>query len=231
MQLDRIVFLGRTLKEYVSMFSLRDEDLRSGRVLNCPSGPSSFGAEAAKEGVEVTSCDVLYHMDAPALARMGREDIEHVFERFDSVSERYVWSYYRNQQEVISLRERALGLFHEDYEQGKADGRYVEAKLPELPFPDGHFALTLSSHFLFMYGEWLPMDFHLAALREMLRVTQGEVRVFPLLGLDGKPYDYLSYILMQLAADGVTVTIRKVPFEFLKGGNVMLTLRNDGGDL
>lgn len=230
MLLDRIVFLGRTLKEYVSMFALRDDDLRKGRVLNCPSGASSFGVEAAREGIDAVSCDILYNLSADALSDVGQEDISHVFERFDDVSSRYVWTYYRDRDDAISYRKQALRLFLDDYEKGRKEGRYVEARLPELSFPDNHFSLTLSSHFLFMYGEWLPLDFHLQTLREMLRVTRDEVRVFPLLSLDGNQYDYLSYILMQLASEGVTVTIRKVPFEFLKGANVMLSLKKDLSD-
>jgi len=45
LQLDRVVFIGRTYFEYVRMFDLDEALLRSGRVLDCAAGPSSFTAD------------------------------------------------------------------------------------------------------------------------------------------------------------------------------------------
>jgi hypothetical protein len=228
MQLDRIVFLGRTFDEYRAMFGLTDEDLARGPVLDCPAGAASFAVEARERGYEAVSCDSIYSVAPDELRRIGEEDIAHVFDQFDKVSGRYVWKYYRDKDDVIAHRRRALELFVADYE--KERDRYVDVKLPALPFAAGEFSTVLSANLLFMYGEWFPVDFHLRSLEEMLRVARDEVRVFPLLGLDGRPYDYLGYVLMQLASNGVTVTIRQVPFEFQRGGNVVLSLRKTGRD-
>jgi hypothetical protein len=46
MELDRVVLLGRTLKEYSAYFQLNEADLRSGRILDLGAGVSSFAAES-----------------------------------------------------------------------------------------------------------------------------------------------------------------------------------------
>jgi len=67
----------------------------------------------------------------------------------------------------------------------------------------------------------LDVDFHVAALREMLRVAM-EVRVFPLLQLGGAPSPHVTGVCDALAAPGVRVTVEPVPYEFQRGGNHML---------
>lgn len=68
----------------------------------------------------------------------------------------------------------------------RPDGaRYVAATLPQLPFRDGRFAMTLSGFLLFTHPDLLD---HRAALRELVRVTSGEVRVYPLHDTAGEPY-------------------------------------------
>jgi hypothetical protein len=79
----------------------------------------------------------------------------------------------------------AMRQFLDDYAQGRRDGRYLPAELPELPFAGASFDLALSSHFLFLYSTQLGSEFHRAAVREMCRVA-AEVRIFPLLALGGQ---------------------------------------------
>lgn len=55
--LNRIAFIGRTFHEYYHMLGL-DHGLLRGRVLDCPAGASSFTAECARQGYDVTACDV-----------------------------------------------------------------------------------------------------------------------------------------------------------------------------
>ena len=115
----------------------------------------------------------------------------------------------------------ALRGFLADYDAGRLAGRYVDAALPVLPFADDAFDLALSSHFLFLYSGQFDLDFHVAALREMLRVA-AEVRVFPLLQLGGAPSPHVTGVQVTLAATGVRVTVEPVPYEFQRGGNRML---------
>lgn len=222
LNIDRIVFIGRTYDEYMRMFNLDVSIFKKGTVLDCPAGPSSFTAEAHRIGFDVAACDILYNVPAAKLIEKGREDIEHTFQKVDGVPHLYVWKYYKNRNEIIALRRKALGLFADDFPDGLRNDRYVQAELPRLPFADRTFSLVLSSHFLFLYGDRLGVDFHVASLKEMVRVSSGEVRVYPLQGLDAKPYPYMESVLSRLRSEKINVEIVSTPFEFQKGSNKML---------
>lgn len=53
-------------------------------------------------------------------------------------------------------------------------------ELPKLDFEESLFDLALCSHFLFFYSEQLNYEFHLASVKELLRIAV-EVLIFPLL--------------------------------------------------
>lgn len=224
LDIDRIAFFGRTYAEYIDMFALDEGLLKQGHVLDCPAGASSFAAEAHQKGIDVTACDILYNFSANELFEKGKKDLQHVFEKFDEVSHLYVWKYYKDKDEVMTLRSRALEIFANDFPVGSKERRYVQAEMPYLPFSDRTFSLVLSSNFLFLYGDRLDFDFHVACIKELLRVCSGEVRLFPLVGLDAKPYPYLNEILSFLDYSGIKTEIVNVPFEFQKGANKMLKL-------
>lgn len=224
LDIDRIAFFGRTYAEYLSMFDLNEHLLRQGAILDCPAGASSFAAEARQLGLDVTACDILYTLPADELIEKGKKDMQHVFEKFDEASHLYVWDYYRNKGEVMALRSKALEIFADDFINGLKEGRYIQAKLPNLPFPDKSFSLVLSGNFLFLYGDRLDLDFHKACIKEHIRICSGEVRIFPLIGLDAKSYPHLNDILLFLDLDGIKVEIVEVPFEFQHGANQIMKL-------
>ncbi|MBI5043433.1 MAG: class I SAM-dependent methyltransferase [Nitrospirae bacterium] len=224
LDIDRIAFFGRTYTEYLSMFDLDGSVLKRGRILDCPAGASSFAAEAHQLGLDVTACDIMYNHSVNELIEKSKKDIQHVFEKFDEAEHLYVWDYYRNKEDVIALRKKALKLFSEDFPAGFKEKRYIHGELPHLPFPDKSFSLVLSGNFLFLYGDRLDLDFHKACMKELVRVCSGEVRIFPLVGLDAKPYPYLDEILSFLDFAGVKSEIVKAPFEFQKGANQMLKI-------
>jgi hypothetical protein len=225
LDIDRIAFFGRTYSEYLSMFGLNEQLLRQGAILDCPAGASSFAAEAHQLGLDVTACDILYNHSVDELIEKCKKDIQHVFEKFDEASHLYVWKYYKNKDEVIALRNKALKLFAEDFSVGFNDKRYVPAELPHLPFPEKSFSLVLSGNFLFLYGDKLDLEFHKACIKELVRVCSGEVRIFPLVGLDAKPYPYLNEILSFFDYSGIKTEIVNVPFEFQKEANQMMKLK------
>ncbi|MDI6728927.1 MAG: hypothetical protein QMD44_08410 [Thermodesulfovibrionales bacterium] len=224
LDIDRIAFFGRTYAEYMDMFGLDESLLRQSQILDCPAGASSFAAEAHQKGIDVTACDILYDLTADKLMEKGKKDLQHVFEKFDEVSHLYVWKYYKDKDEAMILRSRALEIFANDFPVGSKERRYVQAEMPYLPFSDRTFSLVLSSNFLFLYGDRLDFNFHKACIKEFLRVCSGEIRIFPLIGLDFKPYLYLDDILSSLDSDDIKVEIVEVPFEFQKGANKMLKL-------
>jgi hypothetical protein len=113
--------------------------------------------------------------------------------------------------------------FLADFDQGKIEGRYVTASLPNLPFRDGQFDLALVSHLLFLYSEQLDLAFHRAAIDELLRVAR-EVRIFPLLTLDGNRSSHVDPICRRLEERGFWTEIESVPYEFQRGGHEMVRI-------
>lgn len=224
MKIDRIAFLGRTFDEYSKIFGLDENILREGPVLDCAAGAASFSAEARQLGIDATACDIMYGLPFEKLLQKGEDDLAHVFDKIKDVSHLYTWKYYKDMADVVRQRKKALELFTGDFPKGYRDGRYVRCVLPEIPFPDGTFNLVLSGHFLFLYGDRLDLDFHKACLKELVRVTRKEVRIFPLLGLDAKPYPYMDEILSCLDTLGVNTEMEEVPFEFFSGATKMMRI-------
>lgn len=224
LDIDRVAIIGRTYDEYAKFFMLDSAVLGRVTVLDCGGGVSSFAAEANRAGCRITACDPVYAMPVSDLIRRGEEDLAHVFDRFDRAAHLYTWSHYRDKEEIIACRRRALARFADDFPSGLEQGRYLAATLPSLPFNDKCFELVLCSHFLFLYHDRLDREFHRATLLELVRVAGGEVRVFPLQGLDAQPYPDLSEMLDWLAGQGIWADVVDVPFEFQKGSNQMLCL-------
>jgi len=74
-----------------------------------------------------------------------------------------------------------------------------------------------------LYSEQLSLDFHLASIAELLRVAQ-EVRIFPLLKLNGEPSPYTETVVEALTNKGFDVRVQSVAYEFQKGGNRMMKI-------
>ena len=113
--------------------------------------------------------------------------------------------------------------FLEDLPVGLERGRYRTDALPHLRFAGGAFDLALCSHLLFLYSDALSLEFHLSAIEEMARVAE-EVRAFPLLGAYGASSPHLRPLVGALWDRGYAVEIRRVPYEFLQGGNEVLSV-------
>jgi hypothetical protein len=86
------------------------------------------------------------------------------------------------------------------------------------------FDLAICSHLLFLYSEQLTAKFHISSIKELCRVAS-EVRVFPLLELGAKTSRHLQTVTDGLTAEGYSVTIVPVPYEFQRGGNQMMKVR------
>ncbi len=223
--IDRIAFIGRTYKEYMDLFDLDEKSLKQGPVLDCPAGAASFTAEAGQLGIEAAACDTLYGSALENLVEKGRKDIAHIYDKVKEVPHLFNWNYYKDIDNLVFLRETALEIFASDFKRGSDEGRYRYGTRPELPYPDKHFSLVLSSHFLFLYGDWLDLEFHIDCFKELARVCYGEIRIYPLTGLDTKPYPYLDEVLLTLNENGMKADIVQIPFEFQKGSNRMMIIK------
>jgi hypothetical protein len=144
LQLDRVVLLGRTFAEYRRYFLLEPDNLVGKTVLDVAGGVSSFCAEANAHGIHVTSFDPIYALTPEKIAERSEPDLESVFRTIGSVPT-YRWSYYKTPDRMRDFRQRAYRIFLADYEAHPE--RYVAGELPNLPFADGSFDLTLESIF------------------------------------------------------------------------------------
>ena len=148
-QLDRVAFYGRTLSEYLKRDDDTDHLKRYNRILDCPSGASSFVVEANnKYEVNTVGCDPLFDKDSRILQKQG-EDIEYVVKRVSLAPNLYNWNFYSSIEELRNYRKLALDQFISDHNLGRDRKRYIKAELPKLPFDDKSFDLVLSGHFLF----------------------------------------------------------------------------------
>jgi ubiquinone/menaquinone biosynthesis C-methylase UbiE len=120
----------------------------------------------------------------------------------------------------------AMNEFLADYESATDRTRYVAAALPDLPFPDDSFDLALCSHFLFLYSTDLSLDFHRRSILDLFRVA-AELRIFPLLDMDGRPSPHVQPLLRDLPRHSLQATIEPVEYEFQRGGNEMLRIVRD----
>jgi hypothetical protein len=205
------------------MFVLRDRELRL-RVLGCGDGPANFNAEASRRGLSVTSCDPLYRWDAARIRDRIARTYDEILEQTRKNADQFVWDVIGSVEELGRVRMAAMNDFLQDYPAGRTEGRYVDAALPTLPFADASFDLALSSHFLFLYTWHLGEEFHRSAIREMCRVA-AEVRIFPLLTLGGTRSPFVDPIAGELAGSDFAVSIQRVPYEFQRGGNEMMVIR------
>jgi hypothetical protein len=224
MHLDRVVFFGRTLSEYVKFFDLDLSQWQGCKILDCPSGAASFAAEANQMGIQAMAGDLLFNLDAKLLIDKGKADFKHVVERVSLVAHLYNWEFYGGFAEFKEARQTAFQRFAQDYETGLKVGRYIKTELPNLPFGDKSFDLVLSGHFLFLYSDYLDYTFHLHAILELYRVCCREVRIYPLQGMNAKQYQFMNNLLSDLKSKGIVSEIVTVPWEFQKGSNQMLRL-------
>ncbi|HEY6874400.1 MAG TPA: class I SAM-dependent methyltransferase [Geobacteraceae bacterium] len=221
--LEKVVPWGRSLDEYVAMFSLDRDDLRK-RILGCSDGPASFNATLTNRGGSVVSVDPIYQFTAGEITRRIEETCDIVMEQTRQNEHEFVWTQIRSLEELRQVRMGSMRDFLADFPQGKNEGRYLDAELPNLPFSAGSFDLALCSHFLFLYSEHFDMAFHLQSLRELCRVAR-EVRVFPMVELGSIRSRHVDAVVSELSAEGYQAGVERVTYEFQRGGNEMLRLK------
>jgi len=214
---------SRSMAEYRAMFGLTDADL-GGRILDCPGGGASFTAEAAARGTDALAVDPVYATPVDELAGRMEEELARGARWTEANAERYVWNFYGDPAGHARVRADSARAFVADRAQHPE--RYRAGSLPDLPFPDDDVDLVLSSHLLFTYADRLDAEFHRAALLEMLLVSRGEVRVYPVVDQAGRPLDGLiGRLVTELTSAGIEAEVSRVDYEFQRGATEMLRLR------
>ena len=224
-ELSSFAFFGRTLAEYTRFFSLAPEALRGRAVLDVAAGPSSFTAEANQAGIAAVAVDPLYGCPLRALAAHVQLDYARTLAQMRAKPELLRFKSFASIDEAEASRRAAAAGFLADYEDGFLQGRYRGGALPRLPFEDRSFDLVLCAHLLFIYQRMLGYGFHLAACRELVRVSRGEVRIHPVCGPDGRSYAEFPRLRADLEKAGITAEIVTVDYEFFAGSDSTLILR------
>jgi SAM-dependent methyltransferase len=213
-----LLVTSRSYAEYEAMFDLTE---LPGSVLDCCAGGAGFTAEAAARGADAVAVDPAYELPAAELVDTVRRSLPATAGIIDEHAGSFVWNWYGSPTRKDEMRIEAADRFLQDV--SIAPERYVPGSLPELPFENQRFDLVLCSHLLFTWADKYDRDWHLAALRELVRVSRSEVRVFPLVQQGaGEPVTYLPELLTELT--DVTADIRKVPYEFQVNADKMLVL-------
>lgn len=224
MKLADVVPWGRSFNEYREMFSLTANDLNK-KILGCGDGPASFNAKLTATGGQVISADPIYAFsDAQIRARIDAVYPE-IIAQVRNNSGDYIWNAIPDIDTLGRLRMAAMETFLTDFEDGKGSGRYIPAGLPTLPFGHQAFDLALCSHYLFLYSEQINETQHIASLKALCRVAK-EVRIYPLLALDGTTSRHLEPVITALEKHGIRVSLEPVTYQFQKGATDMLVAKN-----
>ncbi|MFE4106363.1 SAM-dependent methyltransferase [Almyronema epifaneia] len=223
LHLEQVVPWGRSLAEYTGMFALGTAELNQ-KLLDCGGGPASFNAELTQQGGHVVSCDPIYQFTKAEIAQQIRATYGVILNGVRQHLDCYVWREIPSPEALGKVRMTAMKQFLADFETGLQANRYQVAALPHLPFANQTFELALCSHLLFTYTQQLSLNFHVSALAELCRVAT-EVRIFPLLQLSGEPSPHLAAAIAQCQLWGLDTEIVTVPYEFQRGGNQMLRIR------
>ena len=223
MQLDDVVVLGRTFAEYCEYFRLPQERIASERILDMGAGVSAFCAEAAAVGCDVTAVDPIYGARAEDIRSKARDDLREVFRQLPGVAHNYNWTFYRNPDELRARREAALARFVRDFSGDRR--RYVAASLPDAPFRDNAFTLSLVSHLLFLYEDILDYEFHKAGILELARITAGEIRIYPLTNLKAMRSSFVERLIQDDDCSRLKFEVVRIDFSFVKNSNELLVVR------
>jgi len=218
--LDKVVLLGRTLEEYRQYFALELGKLRGQAILDVASGVSSFCAEAHALGLDVTAFDSIYEWSRDEIRRRCEPDLDQVTQAIGNLKT-YRWNFYQSPETLRRFRERAYRTFLADYRTGRGT-RYVPGKLPKLPFRDDQFDLSLVSYLLFVYEDQFDYEFHKRSLLEVLRVTRGETRCYPIVTFEARRCTYLDRLKEDHDLRHVRFEEVRTDFEFLVNSNYYL---------
>lgn len=223
LKLDDFLITGRTYEEYSAFFDLNTKMLTNKKVLDCPSGASSFISTARENKIDAHGTDVLYQFDVEDIEKQGRVSIDKIYEDITWM-DGFSFDFYNSIENHRLYREEALEKFRENYNTEY----YRFNELPKLNFEDKSFDLLLSSHLLFVYDDRLDYEFHKKSILEMMRVSK-ELRIFPLVDFKNSKVEeeknfspYLYKIMDDLKEFDMEVV--KVDFEFQPRANYMLKI-------
>lgn len=223
-QLQNVVPWGRSFQDYIEMFNLTSADLKLS-ILDCAGGPASFNAVMKQQGKTVISCDPIYQFTSEQIQQRIDQTYPIIIDGLYKNIDQFVWKKNPTPEALGADRLSAMNTFLEDFAAGKTEGRYRDVGFPQLPFADQTFDLAISSHLLFTYSEQFSWEFHWQSILDLCRVAK-EVRIFPLVeNFTSDQSRHLESILKELSTQGYETEIEKTVYEFQRGGNQLLKVR------
>ncbi len=172
---DRIIPTHSAL-ECAAMYGLTVDDLVDATsVLDCPSAASYLIRETIERGGSIVGADPTYSLPPGRLIAAATRELE-VIADFAHRGGNNAYRPFGNAAAFVQHRRRAARLFREHFllaASGRLPSPYVAASPVSLPFGDDSFSLTLTTYSPSNAGG----DQSRAGLRELARVTAGEVRV------------------------------------------------------
>lgn len=204
MHLQDIVPWGRSGAEYARMFALQPEDLAGRRVLSFGDGPSDFQVWARGQCTQVQSVDPLYAFEADAIAERIEAVRPEITKGLQESRAAFHWDDFDSPEVMVENRLATMARFLDDYRARGNNGQsYLARALPDL---DGVMEadLGLCSHLLFLYSAHLDEDTHWTWLQAMLTKVP-ELRVYPLVRLDGTPSEHVAPMTARLQQAGFGV--------------------------
>lgn len=216
----------RSYGEYEKMFLLEDACLKKGKILDVAAGASSFVAEANERGYDAVAVDPLYKLTVEQMTSHGQKEMKEATEKLAKNISSFSWDSYKDLEEHDTIREDSFKLFLEHYKENSVKKRFITGTLPNLPFNDETFSLVLCNHFLFLYQEQFDLEFHLQAIREMIRVTKkgGMIKIYPLVGFKNERYPYLDQLVGTLNDENIVVNTADTTFRFVPAATKLLTI-------
>lgn len=215
--------LGYGVEDYIMMFDLTEVELDRS-ILDCHPGVSVFTEEMASSRHNVVATDPLYQQPVEVIRQVVLKAQAQLIEEVEQHAERYHYG-VGELKEKLEQRLVRIERFLSDLPKGIVAGRYHTDALPNLEsFQKEHFDLALVHHHLFAENQSLA--FHLQSIEELSRVAN-EVRIFPLVGLNGELSPFVGEIVATLQLKGLGAELRGVPFHFQKKGNAMLRVWNE----
>jgi hypothetical protein len=225
LKLDHIVTIGRKFFEYNSIFLLDELDPFTEKILDVGGGVSSFTYEAVERGFEVMSVDPIYAFDHYKLARKCEEDIEYSINNLEKTTNMINWGKpIENFEHLRHARQDSYRMFLDDFRKNR--WRYLDAQFPYTPFiVRDNFTVSLVSHLLFIYDNHINYDTHVSIIKEILRVTSKEIRIYPIINLGFKTSEFVGRIMKDPLFAGVSFELRPTEYMFLKGADKMMVIK------
>lgn len=215
-----ILLWGHSLQDFREMFALSDAELKAS-ILDCCGGPDSFNVELTAQGGKVISCDPLFDLNKADITHCINDVFAEMLTLVEAHKERFAWDKVASPEALAIERKKNIALFLNDYEQGKKEGRYQAADLPNLPYKAAEFDLALCSHYFFANCPDQSLEFQVAAIKNLCHVAK-EVRIFPLVDSQGEIPTIVGPIMQALYQADLGLEFKAVPYQFQKKGNAML---------